>query len=73
MAPFLKAIQTTDPKVVEEIVQKASILIKNKELRRRMGISGRREIEVGKFSIEKRNEKLKRIFDEALAPKSWEA
>jgi hypothetical protein len=30
-----------------------------------MGKAGRWEIENGKFSLEKRNEKLKRIFDEA--------
>ena len=53
-----------DPKVVEELADKTSILIENEDLRRRMGRAGRQEIETGKFSIEKRNEKLKRIFDE---------
>lgn len=64
----LKIIKnTTDPRVVEELVDKTSILIENEELRRRMGKAGRREIEIGKYSMEKRNEQLKRIFDEATA------
>lgn len=63
---FMKSIKTVDPKVVQELVEKTSFLIENEELRRRMGKAGRREIETGKFSIEKRNKKLKRIFDEAI-------
>ena len=60
-------IKDTDLKMVQEIVEKASVLIENKELRRKMGKAGRKEIETGKFSIKRRNEKLKRIFDEATA------
>lgn len=65
--PFNKAIKNPDPKVVKGLVEKTSILIENAELRQQMGRAGRREIEIGKFSIDKRNEKLKRIFDEATA------
>ena len=65
-SPFMKSIRTTDLKVVEELAEKTNILIGNKELRQKMGKAGRQEIESGKFSIEKRNEKLKRIFDEAI-------
>lgn len=61
----MRAYKTPDPKVVEELVEKTSILIENPELRRRMGKAGRQEIESGKFSIETRNKKLKKIFDEA--------
>jgi glycosyltransferase involved in cell wall biosynthesis len=62
----LKTIKKmTDPEVVKELVEKTSILIEDENLRKRMGKAGRQEIENGKFSIEKRNEKLKRIFDEA--------
>ena len=61
----LKAIKNAvDPAVVNELVEKTSILIEDENLRRRMGMAGRDEIETGRFSIEKRNEKLKRIFDE---------
>jgi glycosyltransferase involved in cell wall biosynthesis len=51
---------------VKELVEKTSILIEDEKLRRKMGIAGRREIETGKFSIKRRNEKLKKIFDEAI-------
>lgn len=56
----------TDICVVKELAEKTSILIEDERLRRRMGIAGRREIETGKFSIKRRNEKLKEIFDEAI-------
>ena len=58
---------TTDSKMVEGLVQKASLLIENPELRRRMGKTARHQVEEGRFSIRRRNEKLKRIFDEAIA------
>ncbi len=64
---FLQAIQTVDPRVVEELVEKTSILVENQELRRKMGKAARYEVEEGKFSIKQRNETLKRIFDEATA------
>ncbi len=63
---FMKSVKAVEPRVVQELVEKTSTLIENKDLRRRMGRAGRREIETGSFSIEKRNEKLKRIFDEAI-------
>lgn len=63
---FIRTIETTDPNVVNGLVEKTSILIDNENLRRKMGKAGRQEIEIGKFSIEKRNEKLKRIFDKAF-------
>jgi glycosyltransferase involved in cell wall biosynthesis len=62
---FLKAIKTSDQRVVRNLIEKISILIENIELRRMMGEAGRWEIEHGRFSIEKRNEKLKKILDEA--------
>ncbi len=55
----------TDHKVVKELVEKTCMLIEDENLRKRMGRAGRQEIESGKFSIEKRNEKLKRVFEEA--------
>lgn len=64
---FQKAIRILDPKVVEGLVEKTSILIENKDLRQVMGKAGRWEVEHGRFSIERRKEKLKRIFDEATA------
>ncbi|MBI2855204.1 MAG: glycosyltransferase family 4 protein [Chloroflexi bacterium] len=64
---FMKAIGKVDPNVVEELVEKASVLIEDPDLRMKMGKAARERIEKGKFSIASRNEKLKRIFDEALA------
>lgn len=64
---FQNAIKTSDPKVVQELVEKTSILIENQHLRREMGKAGRWEVEHGRFSTEERNEKLKQIFDEALS------
>jgi len=52
--------------LAKELAEKTSILIEDEKLRRRMGIAGRREIETGKFSIKKRNEKLKKIFEESI-------
>ena len=64
---FERAIRTTDPEVVQGLCDKLSLLIENAELRRNMGKAGRWEVEHGKFSIEKRNQHLKRIFDEATS------
>ena len=65
-AESLKIIKKmTDPNVVKELVEKTSMLIEDENLRKRMGRAGRQEIETGKFSIEKRNEKLKKVFEEA--------
>lgn len=63
---FMKAIECVDPRVVRDLVEKTSILIESETLRRKMGRAARKEIETGKFSIGRRNEKLKEIFDEAI-------
>lgn len=52
--------------IVKGMIDKTAILIENKSLRKKMGEEGRKEIEEGRFSIEKRNRKLKRIFEEAM-------
>ena len=63
--PFMKSIESVDFKVVDELVKKTSILIENKELRERVGKTAREEVENGEFSLDNRNEQLKRIFDDA--------
>jgi glycosyltransferase involved in cell wall biosynthesis len=63
---FMKLIRMTDPAVVKELAEKTAILIGDERLRRRMGKAGRQKIEEGIFSIENRNQKLTKIFDEAL-------
>lgn len=52
--------------VINELVEKLSILIENSSLRRRMGKYGRQLVERGKFSIKERNEKLRRIYEESI-------
>ncbi len=49
-----------------ELAKKVMKLIKDKNLREKMGIAGREMIEKGKFSIEERNKKLERIYREAI-------
>jgi glycosyltransferase involved in cell wall biosynthesis len=63
---FRHTIQNPEREVVEDMVEKTSLLIEDRQLRRRMGEAARAEVEHGIFSIERRNEILKRIFDEAL-------
>ncbi len=64
---FKEVVKTMAPKMVEALTEKIGILMENKELRRKMGKAARWEVEHGKFSIKNRNEKLKRVFDEATA------
>jgi glycosyltransferase involved in cell wall biosynthesis len=61
----IRAIRVFEREVIQELTEKASILIENPKLRKRMGEKARWEIEHGKFSIKERNRKLKGIFDEA--------
>jgi len=61
-----KGVRTLQQTTVKQLVEKVSILIEDESLRRRMGKAARREVEEGKFSIQRRNEKLKRVFDKAL-------
>ena len=60
-----KGYRTLDEEIVQGLVEKTSILIESPELRRRMGMAGRREVEEGRLSLARRNAQLKRIFDEA--------
>jgi glycosyltransferase involved in cell wall biosynthesis len=63
----LKIIRNfTDPNVVAELAEKMKILIENEKLRRSMGKTGREIIEHGEFSIDKRNNALKKIFDDIV-------
>lgn len=65
-ADFDKAIHKPDPLVVAGLVDKVALLIDNIELRQRLGKAGRWEVVHGRFSITNRNDKLKRLFDEAV-------
>lgn len=52
--------------LVNNLIEKSSKLIKNKNLREKMSKNCFRKIKSGKFSIKERNKKLKRIYREAL-------
>jgi len=57
-----------DWNIVNQLVEKLSILIDDKKLREKMGKAGRKMIEDknGKFSIEKRNNELRKIYEDCL-------
>jgi len=63
---LIKATRGIEVEVVDELVAKTSLLIENLNLRRKMAKAARQEVEVGKHSINYRNHKLKKIFDEAV-------
>jgi len=63
---LLRYWQRIHPEIIEQLVEKLSILIENKKLREKMGKESRRMIEEGRLSIKERNKKLRRIYEEAL-------
>ena len=52
--------------IVDDIIEKLSILIEDKNLRKKFGKNGKKEIEQGKFSIDERNKNLKQVYEESL-------
>ena len=63
---LIKATQGVDTRVVDELVVKTSLLIESPHLRRKMGKAARWEVDCGIFSIGRRNDRLKQIFDEVI-------
>ena len=59
-------IEKEEREIVQEIINKTSLLIENKKLRETMSKNCIKEIKEGKFSIKKRNKELKKIYGEAL-------
>lgn len=62
---FINSILRGDTNIVNDLANKVELLIKNPKLKQKLGKEGKRIAET-KFSIKKRNDKLKKIFDEAL-------
>jgi glycosyltransferase involved in cell wall biosynthesis len=60
-----RAMRNTDPVVVDELAKSVRVLVENPGFRRALGKAGRREVEQGRFSLDRVNRKLKTIFDEA--------
>lgn len=68
LAPdFWDAVRQPDPAALADMVEKIAILIEDPDIRRRYGGAGRWEVEHGRFSLAKMNERLGKAFDEALA------
>lgn len=63
---LLLSIRKSRPWMVNQIVEKTSLLIENGSLRRRIGRQARLLVEHGEFSLKNRNDNLKKIFDEAV-------
>ncbi len=65
---YTRIRQKVDWDIVNQLVEKLSKLIEDKKLREKMGKEGRKMIEDknGKFSIERRNKHLRKIYDECL-------
>jgi len=64
---YLQAVKTPDPTMVDDLVEKVSMLVENTDQRRRMGRQARWEIEEGKHSIQQRNKAIKSLFDHAVS------
>lgn len=62
---FIDAVRRSRRLLVNQMVEKLSMLIEGSPLRRQMGIAAKNKIDAGEFSITARNTKLKRIFEEA--------
>ena len=63
---FKEAVSRVHPDLVAGVVEKVTALVENSDLRKKMGREGRREVEQGKFSINRRNNELKRFLDTAI-------
>ena len=63
---FNKDVAKYHPEMIKDLVKKLSILIKDKNLRKKMSQNSFKMVESGKFSIKRRNKQLRRIYDEAL-------
>ena len=67
LAPsFLKAFRVPNRETVAALAAAVGTLIEKPELRQRFGKAARWEVEQGKFSLARMNEKLTQIFDEAI-------
>jgi glycosyltransferase involved in cell wall biosynthesis len=55
-----------EKEIIEKLVEKASKLIENKNLRKKMSKECIKTVRTGKFSIKERNNRLRRIYEEAI-------
>jgi len=64
---FLRAIYSRDEKFVDSLAKAISLLVEDESLRRRMGDYNYKLVANGKFSVEERNSRLKRVLDATLS------
>lgn len=65
MREYKERRRIIDPRVVDDLTKYLTILIEDDSLRKEMGKQARKRITKGEFSIKTRNQKLKRIYEEA--------
>ena len=63
--PFIQQLKTHDQRVIDDIVDCLHSLVESRNLRERMGSAGLAEVERGSVSIVKRNEQLRRVYEES--------
>lgn len=61
---FLKKVWIIDRDMVNDLVDKLSLLIVNDKIRENFGWKGKKMIDEGKFQLNNRNKILKKLFDE---------
>ena len=62
----IESIGENEKKIIDQMVNKTSLLIENKKLRQKMSKEGIKTVKNGKFSIKERNKRLERIYSEAV-------
>jgi glycosyltransferase involved in cell wall biosynthesis len=63
---FVSLTPSINEEFIDGLVEKISILIDSKNMRNKFGKYGKREVEMGRFSIKERNKKLKKIYEESV-------
>jgi glycosyltransferase involved in cell wall biosynthesis len=63
---FNRDLAKYHPEMIQDLVDKLSILIEDPKLRKKMGRRSFEIVDSGKLSIKERNKKLRRIYEEAL-------
>jgi glycosyltransferase involved in cell wall biosynthesis len=64
---YIKTIRKIRPQMAEGLANAIQILIENESLRKRLSQNAKKTIDEGEFSMKRRNEKLKKIFDYATS------
>ena len=62
---LIKAIRKHRHKTVDDLSEATGYLIENPEMREKLGVAAKQEVDYGRFSLTRRNDVLKEIFDAA--------